>query len=182
MVNTNSKEAQNNVSNSEILKFECSFSKKAIKDNVVTMSIFIIPAIVIGCYFCMASGVWYGLIILLIPIAVIAFGMVYLRSLAEESYLEITPDHILKCKYKGHCVVSYPIKEIKTIKEATIKQAEEEFARFPVVLNTKGKEYYSERGVLITFSRSWLKSVFPVYFNPEDVEGFIAVIRQRMII
>lgn len=67
MVNTNSKEAQNNVSNSEILKFECSFSKKAIKDNVVTMSIFIIPAIVIGCYFCMASRVWYGLIILLIP-------------------------------------------------------------------------------------------------------------------
>lgn len=180
MINVNSKETLNDMSNSGNHKFNCSFSKKAIKDNIVTMSVFIVPAIIISGYLCIVSRVWIGLIFLFFPIAVIAIGMVYLRRLAEDSYLEITPDNILKCKYKGHRVVSYPIKEIKTIKEATIKQAEEEFARFPVVLNTKGEEYYSEKGVLITFNRSWSKSVFPVYFNPKDVEGFIAVIRQRM--
>lgn len=180
MADVNSKETPNAVSESVSLKFDCSFSKKSLKNNILTMWIFIAPTIVICCYLCIVSGVWFGLIILLIPIAVIGFGMVYLRRMAEESYLEITPDNILKCKYKGHRVVSFPIKEIKTIKEATLKQAEEEYSRFPVILNTKGEEIFSEKGVLITFSRSWIKSVFPIYFNPEDIEGFIAAIRQRM--
>lgn len=166
MANFNSKKSLNVESESVNLKFDCSFSKKALKNNIITMWIFIAPVIVICCYLYIVSGVWFGLIILPIPIAAIAFGMVYLIRLAEESYLEITLDNILKCKYRGHHVVSFPIKEIKTIKEVTLKQAEEEFSRFPIILNTKGENYYSEKGVLITFNRSWIKSVFPVYFQP----------------
>lgn len=180
MINSNSKEHQNDLPYSGNLKFECSFSKKAIKSNIVTLSVFMVLTIVIVGYFCIASGVWYGLLIVL-PYPVVAMVMVaYLRRLVKESYLEITSDNILKCKYKGRREVCYPIKEIKTIKEATLKQAEKEFALFPVTLNTKGEELYSENGVLISFNRSWIKSVFPIYFNPEDVEGFIAAIRQRM--
>ena len=180
MVNTNSKEHQNDLPYYGNLVFKCSFSKKAIKSNVVTVSVFIVLTIVIVGYFCIASGVWYGLLIVL-PFPVFAMVMVaYLRRLVKESYLEITSDNILKCKYKGRRIVCYPIKEIKTIKEATLKQAEKEYALFPVILNSKGEELYSEKGVLITFNRSWIKSVFPIYFNPEDVGGFIAAIRQRM--
>lgn len=179
MINANSKESQNDLSYSGNLKFECSFSKKAIKDNVVTMSVFIVIAIVIGSYLCIVSGVWFGLIVLLLPIAIMAFNILYFRMLVENSYLEITNDNILKCKYKGRSEVCYPIKEIKSIKETTLKQAEEQFALFPVVLNSRGEEYYPEMGVLITFNRSWIKSVFPIYFNPKDVEGFIAAIRER---
>lgn len=143
------------------------------------MSLSIVPAIIVSGFF-IVSGVWFGLILLVLPIAAIAYGVAYMRRVAEDSYLEITADNILKCKYKGRSEVSYPIKEIKNIKEATLKQAEEEFALFPVVLNSRGEEYYSEKGVLITFNRSWIKSVFPIYFNPKDVEGFIAAISQRM--
>lgn len=179
MGNANGKDIHNDLTCSGNLKFECSFSKKAIKKNAIIMSVSVVPAIVISGYF-IVLGVWFGLFVALLPIAVIAFGVAYMRRVAEDSYLEITADNMLKCKYKGRGEVSYPIKEIKTIKEATLKQAEEQFARFPVVLNSRGEEYYSERGVLITFNRSWIKSVFPIYFNPKDVEGFIAAIRQQM--
>lgn len=179
MENAHSKETRNDLSCSDNLKFECSFSKKAIKKNAIIMSLSIVPAIVVnGCF--MVLGIWIGLILLVLPIAAIAFGVAYMRRVVEDSYLVITVDDILKCKYKGRSEVSYPIREIKTIKEATLKQAEEEFARFPVVLNSRGEEYYSEKGVLITFNRSWIKSVFPIYFNPKDVDGFIAAIRERM--
>lgn len=180
MVNNNSKEHLNDLPHSGNLKFKCSFSKKAIKDNVITLSVFIVLTIVIIGYICNASGVWYSLIVLPFSVIPMAIGIAYLRRLVKESYLELTSDNILKCKYKGHREVCYPITEIKRIKAVTLKQAEKEFALFPVILNSKGEELYSENGVLITFNRSWIKSVFPIYFNPEDAEGFIAAIRQRI--
>lgn len=180
MVNPNSKEHHDDLPYSGNLMFKCSFSKKAIKSNIVTLSVFIVLTIVIGGYFCNASGVWYGLLVLLFPVVAMAIGIAYLRRLVKESYLEITSDNILKCKYKGRREVCYPITEIKSIKAATLKQAEKEFALFPVILNSKGEELYSGKGVLITFNRSWIKSVFPIYFNPEDIGGFISAIRQKM--
>ena len=104
----------------------------------------------------------------------------YVRRLATGSYFEITSDGILRCKFKGRKELIYPINEIKAIEAASIKDVEKKYATFPIVLNTKGEELYPPEGVLITFNRAWIKSVFPVYFNPADREGFIYAIRQRI--
>ena len=125
-------------------------------------------------------SLWLIFFYLIIIILMSGIGMISVRKLAKGSYIEITSDNLLKCKYKGRKEVSYPIKEIQSVEESSLTDAEKKYATFPVVLNTKGEELYPPTGVLITFNRSWIKSVFPVYFNPEDIQGFISAIRQRI--
>ncbi|MDE6551625.1 MAG: hypothetical protein K2K98_01485 [Muribaculaceae bacterium] len=108
--------------------------------------------------------------------------MISLRKLANGSYLEIISDGILKCVFNGRKEVRYPINEIRSIEESSLKDAERKYATFPMVLNTKGEELYPPEGVLITFNRAWIKSVFPVYFNPADIQGFMSTIRERMVV
>ena len=140
--------------------------------------------VIIAVLFCYAginspTG-WFCLMLTIICLSVAAYGIFYTRNLVKDSYLEITSDDTLRCCYRGRRKIEYPIKEIKFIEEATLKQAEKKHATFPIVLNTKGEELYPSEGVLITFNRAWIKSVFPVYFNPRDIEGFILAIKQRM--
>lgn len=157
------------------MKFECAFSEKAIKSNSIAI---IYPMIFLG-VFAVLMGSW-----LLLSISVIFAILIYsinvwiYNKLVNESYIEITDDGILCCNYKGHKSVSYPVNEIQSIKEGTLK--DNKYATFPGVLNIRGDELYPETGVLITFNRSWIKSVFPVYFNPADIPGFISAIKQLM--
>lgn len=161
------------------LRFECSFSKKAIKYNTILMFSVVSPMLVAICYISIVTRVWAVLTIVIFSIIILIYSLIYVNRLTQGSYLEITADGKLKCKYKGRAKVCYPINEIKSIEEASLKEAEKKYAVFPVTLNTRGMELYPETGVLITFNRSWIKSVFPVYFNPADVEGFIAAIKQK---
>lgn len=111
-------------------------------------------------------------------IGMLVYAVVYMNRLTRESHLEITDDGLLKCKYKGRATVSFPIKEIASIESASIDQASERYATFPVLLNNRGWELYPSEGVLITFNRRWIKSVFPVYFNPADIQGFISAVKR----
>ena len=180
MTNSNEMNNQDGLSNSDNLKFKCSLSKKAIKRNALIPWLYLAPVLVFSGYICAATGSWmllFGLITFFCLLS--AFNVWYTGKL-EEGYLEITCDNELKCKYLGYPKVSFPIKEIKSIEAISLKEAEERHARYPVVLNNKGEDLYPENGVLITFNRSWIKSIFPLYFNPQDIEGFIAAMRERM--
>ena len=169
------------------LRFECAFSEKAMKNNAITMIVFIIIMIAVLSYISW-NAVNFRLSLLLIFSYILLsslmsiIGMISLRRLAIGSYLEITSDGILKCVFNGRKEVRYPINEIRSIEGSSLKDAERKYATFPMVLNTKGEELYPAEGVLITFNRAWIKSVFPVYFNPADTQGFISAIRERMVV
>lgn len=164
------------------IKFKCAFSKKGITTNIKICIAFIVFTALCICYVCSsAGGAWIGAAFILILILILALCVRSVYRLIEGSYLEITADGLLKCNYKGHRAVCYPIKEICSIEAVTLDQAGERHATFPVVLNTKGAELYPSDGVLITFNRAYLKSVFPVFFNPADIQGFISAIRQAMV-
>ena len=155
------------------------------KNNALTIIVFIIIMTAVLSYvswkavnFRLSLLLIFSYIVLSSLMSII--GMISVRRLSKGSYLEITSDGQLKCNFKGKKEVIYPINEIKTIEQASIKDVEKKYATFPMVLNTKGEELYPSEGVLITFNRSWIKSVFPVYFNPKDIEGFLSAIRQRI--
>lgn len=103
-----------------------------------------------------------------------------MNRMKEESYLEITADDNLNCIFKGRAPVSYPIREIQSIEEVTSEYASEKYATVPVLVNSRGWPTTPCKGVLITFNRAWYKSVFPVFFNPADIQDFISAVKDRM--
>ena len=161
-------------------KFELAFSEKAIRTNTLTIGIFSVIVVLAFGYACVKSKAGWVLYALeLIPMLASIYSVYCLRRLVKGSYFEITSDGRLVCIYNGRVKIEYPIKEIINIEEATLKQAKRKHAAFPVI-DSRGIELYPSRGVLISFNRRWIKSVFPVYFNPADVQGFMSAIRQRM--
>ncbi len=163
----------------EDLRFECAFSEKALRYNPVMA---FVPVLYVGAIVLITLPKWWvGVLMVGICLALWVWMVVYMRRLARDSYLEITADGMLVCSYRGRSPVTYPIKEITDIKEASFKEARKEYAAVPVALNTRGDELWPPEGVLIRFRRSWLKSIFPVSFNPKDIPGFIAAIRNRMV-
>lgn len=169
----------------EDLKFECAFSEKAMKNNSQFLTIYVASISIILCYVLWSSGIttlnlWFTFSFIAFMILIAVFSMTYVRRLAKGSYLEITSDGQLKCKFVGRKEECYPINEIKSIEPATIEEAQKKHATRPIGLNSKGDDYYPPTGVLITFNRAWIKSVFPVYFNPADIEGFISAIKKRI--
>ena len=162
-------------------KFEVGFSMKAVRNNTITVVIFSVVVALVYCYAGIKSGViWIAVLPALLLLAIASYSIYFVRRLVNSSYIEITGDNKLKCIYGGRASREYPINEITNIEEATLKQAEKRHATFPVALNSRGMELYPENGVLITFNRSWIKSVFPVYFNPVDIQEFTTTINQRM--
>lgn len=171
----------------ENLRFDCAFSKNAMKNYSLTIMIFTMVIMAVLGYaswnavnFRLSLWLSFSYIVIIVLMSVI--GMISLRKLANGSYLEIISDGILKCVFNGRKEVRYPINEIRSIEESSLKDAERKYATFPMVLNTKGEELYPPEGVLITFNRAWIKSVFPVYFNPADIQGFMSTIRERMVV
>lgn len=169
----------------ENMRFECAFSKKAIKSNAVTLIVYtIVMTVILGYISWNANNtrlsIWFSFFYIVFIILISVIGMISVRKLAKGSYIELTSDGMLKCKFKGSKEVSYPINEIRSIEESSLKDAEKKYATFPAVLNIRGEELYPPEGVLITFNRAWIKSIFPVYFNPKDIPGFISAIKQRM--
>lgn len=161
--------------------YRCSFSRKSIRENKRVCVVLIISAIIFsGCSIVYLEDAWIGILISLFLIIMSVYSMTYVCRLTKQSYLEITSDGILNCVYKGRGNVRFPIKEIISIEEATIEQANKKHAVSPLNLNQWKWGLYPPKGVLITFSRTWLKSVFPVYFNPADISGFISAIKQRI--
>lgn len=168
----------------ERLRFECAFSEKAIRNNRLWIMIYNILVILIICLIIWTSGttplnIWFSLALIIITVLLDAYSIIYVKRLSSGSYLEITSDGILKCVYKGRKEVSYPINEIISIEESSFKDARKKRATVPMQVDRWGDLYPSE-GVLISFNRAWIKSIFPVYFNPEDISGFISAIKQRM--
>ena len=168
----------------ENLRFECAFSEKAINNNKLTGKIFILFIIILVCFVMYTSDItklnlWFSFSLTIITVLLSLYSMMYVRKLAKGSYLEITSDGILKCVFKGRKELIYPINEIKAIEQATIKDVEKKYATFPIALD-RWNELYPPEGVLITFNRAWIKSIFPVFFNPVDIEGFISAIRTRI--
>ena len=161
--------------------YRCSFSRKDIKENKRICIILIILAIIFsGCSIVYIEDAWIGILISLFLIIMSVYSMTYVCRLTKQSYLEITTDGILNCVYKGRGIVRYPIKEIISIEEATIEQANKKHAVSPLNLNQWKWGLYPPKGVLITFSRAWIKSVSPVYFNPTDIHRFITALNQRL--
>ncbi len=160
------------------LRFECAFSRSAVRNNTIAMGAISLLIIILMADLGFKLGGWIGILIVVPIIGILVYGLVYMNRLPHESYLEITEDGQLKCKYKGRAAVSFPINEITSIEPASFQQATERYATLPVLLNSKGWELYPSEGVLITFSRKWRKSVFPVYFNPADIQGFISAVKR----
>lgn len=168
----------------ESLRFECAFSEKAIRSNRLWIMIYTIFVILIICLIIWSSGttplnIWFSLALIIITVLLDAYSIIYEKRLSSGSYLEITSDGILKCLYKGRKEVSYPINEIISIEESSFKDARKKRATIPIQVDKCGDLYPSE-GVLISFNRAWIKSIFPVYFNPADVDGFIHAINERI--
>lgn len=160
-------------------KFELRFSKKAVRNNTITVilyTVIIVPLIYVGAK---SVGGWVNVTLMLILMLTALYSVCYVRRLVRGSYFEITSDSRLICIYKGRTKIEYPINEIINIEEATLKQAKRKHAAFPVI-DSRGIELYPSRGVLISFNRRWIKSIFPVYFNPADVQGFMSAIKRRM--
>lgn len=160
------------------IRFQCAFSRKGIRNNTIACTTFILLWVV----FCVSVRVdsddlWKCVIITLFVVMTSVYSLLYVYRLKTGSYLEITTDGIIKCVYIGS-TVSYPVKEIVTVEEVTLKQAGKRFAISQVALNSRSWQLYPSSGVLITFNRAWLKSVFPVYFNPSDISGFISAVNK----
>lgn len=163
------------------LRFRCAFSRKGIKNNKKTCVVLIILAIVFSGYSIVyLEDAWIGILISLFLIIMSVYSMTYVCRLTKQSYLEITTEGILNCVYKGRGIVRYPIKEIISIEEATIEQANKKHAVSPLNLNQWKWGLYPPEGVLITFSRAYIKSIFPIYLNPADISGFISALNQRL--
>ena len=168
----------------ENLRFECAFSEKTIRNNKLWLMIYTILVILILCLVIRSSGmtplnIWFSLALIVFTVLMDAYSLIYVKRLSSGSYLEITSDGILKCVYKGRKEVSYPINEIISIEESSFKDARKKRATVPIQVDRCGDLFPSE-GVSITFNRAWIKSIFPVYFNPADREGFITAINERI--
>ncbi|MDE7347626.1 MAG: hypothetical protein K2N48_12920 [Muribaculaceae bacterium] len=168
----------------ERLRFECAFSEKTIRNNRLWIIIYTILVILILCLAIWSSGltplnIWFSLALIVFTVLLDAYSIIYVKRLSSGSYLEITSDGILKCVYKGRKEVSYPINEIISIEKSPFKDARKKRAKVPIQVDKYGDLYPSE-GVLITFNRAWIKSIFPVYFNPANIEGFIYAINERI--
>ena len=168
----------------ESLRFECAFSEKAIRNNRLWIMLYTIFVMLILCPVIWSSGttplnIWFSLALIVFTVLMDAYSIIYVKRLSSGSYLEITSDGILKCIYKGRKEVNYPINEIISIEESSFKDARKKRATVPIQVDRYGDLYPSE-GVLISFNRAWIKSIFPVYFNPADIEGFISAIRNRI--
>ena len=171
--------------NNENIRFECAFSEKAIRNNNLTLKIYVLVMSFILFFIAYMNGftklnLWLTFFYIIFIVFMSLFGMMNVKRLASESYLEITSDGQLKCKFKGIKEICYPVNEIKTIEESSYKEAIKRHATFPATLNTRGNDLNPTEGVLITFNRAWIKSIFPVFFNPADISGFISAIRQRI--
>ena len=169
----------------ENLMFEYAFSEKAIRNNNISLKIFVLFIIICLCFAMYMSGfstssLWFCFSCIIFSVFLSLYSIMYVRRLATESYLEITSDGILKCVFKGRKEISYPIDEIRSIEESSFKDARKKHATVPIVINNIGDDLYPPEGVLITFNRALIKSVLPVYFNPADIEGFISAIRKRI--
>ncbi len=160
------------------LKFECAFSQSAVRNNTIVVVVMSLLVIIPFGYLGIKLGGWIGIMLVLLFVGLSIYSLVYTNLLTHESYLEITEEGLLICKYKGCATVSFPIKEITSIESASLEQANERYAKVPVLLNSRGWELYPSEGVLITFNRKWIKSVFPVYFNPADIQGFISAVKR----
>ncbi len=160
------------------LRFECAFSQSGVRNNTIVVVVMSLLVIIPFIYLGIKLGGWIGIIPVLLFVGLSVYSLVYTYRLTHESYLEITQDGLLKCKYTGRAAVSFPIKEITSIESASLEQANERYAKFPVLLNSRGWELYPSEGVLITFNRKWSKSVFPVYLNPADIQGFISAAKR----
>ena len=161
-------------------KFELDFSEKAVRSNEWTIILLVILPILLTCCVGIKDGAgWIIFAINLIVLLTAIFGIYFERRLVRECYFTITENRLI-CVYKGRTKIEYPIKEISKIEEVTLEQVKQKHAKYPLALNNKGYELFPPKGVLITFNRAWIKSIFPVYFNPRDIEGFILAIKQRM--
>lgn len=159
------------------LRFKCAFSEAAVNHNSTVVTVgFVVLAIFVA-FVGIQSGGWVpGIVLASLVVIFMLYSRRYMGRLTRESYLEITPDGELRCVYTGRATVTYPIREITSVAPSSLEEARKKYAGVPVVFNSRGEELYPPEGVLITFSRKWIKSIFPVYFNPADVQSFIAAI------
>lgn len=163
---------------SDNLRFRCAFSQRGIRKYNIKYGAVSLAMILLCGWIAVIIGAWQCMIPPLILIIASVYNLNYVEKLVTESYLEITPDGTLMCVYKWRGTAKYPIKEILSIEP--ISAGDRQCCTAPKRLTGQhDPELYPDEGVLIYFNRKWIKSIYPVFFNPEDIQGFICAINQK---
>ncbi len=158
--------------------FICAFNERAMRANTieglsVMLVVFLFMSVVSG-------NVWVSLGFLTFYLLFVWWMLYTNKSIVTKSFFEISEDGILKCWVSGKLYKSYPIKEIKSIERTNEEGKTKHHCSYTMVYNSKGRDIIPGDGVMIYFNRKWYKSVMPVFFNPEDIDGFISAIKNRL--
>lgn len=164
---------------SDNLRFRCAFSQRGIRNySIKYWAVSLVTILLCGCIL-VITGAWqciFGFLIVIIPSI---YSLNYVEKLETESYLEITSDGILKCVYKWRGTAEYPVKEILSIEAYSAGEKKVGCVPPKSISGRNDPNLYPDKGVLVYFNRKWIKSIYPVFFNPEDIQGFICAINQK---
>lgn len=159
------------------LRFRCAFSQRGIKKYNIKYGALSLVMILLCGFGVVITGDWLCLAPSLIVTIPSIYNLNYVEKLVTESYLEITSDGTLMCVYKWRGTAKYPIKEILSIEAISVRDRECTCPKS--ITGRNDPDLYPDEGVLIYFNRKWIKSIYPVFFNPEDIHGFICAINQK---
>ena len=162
---------------SDNLRFRCAFSQRGIRKYNIKYGAVCLAMILLCGWIAVIIGDWLCMVPPLIFIIASVYNLNYVEKLVTESYLEITSDGTLMCVYKWRGTAKYPIKEILSIEAISVRDRECTIPKS--ITGQHDPNLYPDEGVLIYFNRKWIKSIYPVFFNPEDIHGFICAINQK---
>ncbi len=158
--------------------FTCAFNKRAMRANAIEgLLVMFVYFLLIGIAL---KNVWISLGFIAFYLLLV-WGIIYSnKSILTKSYFELSEDGMLKCWSRGKVRRAYPIEEIKSIERTNVAGKKKSYFSYPILYQRSGRDIIPGDGVLIYFNRKWYKSVIPVFFNPEDIDGFIDAIKNRL--
>lgn len=154
----------------ENVKFGCRFSRKYY--NVLAWGAAMCGIFSFALIYVAAKQHLWPLSLFAIPlIASIAFNYYYTHRVMTRSSITVTADGTLTVKLPWHRSVSYPVSKILQAYEVNLDNHDKHWT-YPVGLG-RGGDILPTEGVMLKLERSYLKSVLPVFVNPDDSTAFI---------
>ena len=161
------------------LEFRCNFVKEPLTQLIVWLLGF-----VSGFAFILAAHGFIGIVLCGLCLIALPFWWEYQTyNFRHKSFIFIK-DNVIEIKVWSRRAKTYPIDCIEKVMVVDFDKDEVTSVMkccvFPVAFGYAGGDIIPKVGVLIFFKRSYLKSVYPIFFNPSDPDLFAKTLTERI--